>query len=238
MSKGSKRFALLIEILVTAVWYICVLLFRSPASIYLFSKITLIPGTWYWCGILGELLAATLTIISTGMSRMPQSRSAVEVNAVPFVFTMIYFFGMMAINTLFVIISNAMLRAIPVAITLFSAIIYLTLWFGSAKAAERADKTTIRAAEKIRNTNEISSRLDALLAMVKDPQIYNEIHSLKEEVDFSSNISTNYSAPFENEFIRQIDETEHLININAENKMILESVERAERTWRMRNSGH
>ena len=82
----------------------------------------------------------------------------------------------------------------------------------------------------------IRKKLGELLAITEDTEIRGKLLKLKEAVDYGTNISTNATAEKEVQMGALLDELAQLTIARADRLIILNKVEAAEMTWKMRSS--
>jgi hypothetical protein len=88
----------------------------------------------------------------------------------------------------------------------------------------------------VHNVGEISYQLAGILGSAKDDKVRSRLHSLKEKVDYSTNVSQPFTVDVENRFRDQLSDISKAIIKNETPEEILPLIDAAEQTWERRNS--
>ena len=94
----------------------------------------------------------------------------------------------------------------------------------------------VKTEKKIAPTKDIARKLGELLAITEDAEIRNKLLKLKEAVDYGTNISTNATAEKEQQMNELLDELLQLTISKADKMIVLNKVDAAEMTWKLRSS--
>jgi hypothetical protein len=112
--------------------------------------------------------------------------------------------------------------------------IILLLWVEQHTA--RLTAQLAKTEKKTAPTKDIARKLGELLAITEDAEIRNKLLKLKEAVDYGTNISTNATAEKEQQMNELLDELLQLTISKADKMIVLNKVDAAEMTWKLRSS--
>jgi hypothetical protein len=82
----------------------------------------------------------------------------------------------------------------------------------------------------------VSTHLATLLSLTTDSDIKRQLHSLKEMVDYSSNVSQSFQENLQNQFLLQLNQIQSLIVEHKTKDEIINKIQEATVTWKTRNS--
>jgi glucan phosphoethanolaminetransferase (alkaline phosphatase superfamily) len=226
---GSKGRVVIGEAIILVAWLVIMLLMRSlfmsPAIFY----ISLLFGIIAFCAS-----AASLIFGDRGADA---AKGMTEVNSLPTILSSIYFAVALVVNTIFCLASFAWISVrIPVVVNLILLVVMVCIRIGTDSYQQRTEKNIERVSQKVGAYTEIQSRVGQVLAQAEDPSVRSELRKLKEDVDFSSNLSQSSMQRIEGEFLSQLDSISRSLERGESTEALVEKIKRAERIWKSRNA--
>ena len=100
---------------------------------------------------------------------------------------------------------------ILVSLNLVVLSIFISIRLYTGDYIARVDMQTRHSVEKIRPMSSVSTHLATLLSLTTDSDIKRQLHSLKEMVDYSSNVSQSFQENLQNQFLLQLNQIQSLI---------------------------
>lgn len=201
-----------------------------------FSTDYLFYGFYGWAGFCGSVLAFGLSAASMLLWEPDGGRDTTEINAAPLVYTSTYFIAMLVANTVFCFLTYANYpKVIPIAVNLLLTVAFVTVRVFILPYRNRVLQTTAHAAEKTRGVVELSSKLGQMLGAVQDDAVKKRLKELKEQLDYSTNVSQPFTADLEERFFNQLCELSNAIDKNVPAEEVLKKIDAAQITWKKRN---
>lgn len=224
MSKQTIKL-LILNVAVLLVWLISVLIFTDFSSV----------GFSYKCGIIFAIIAVIVASISITMIRPETNINLIEINSIPVVTTYGYMVLALIINTFFVIANNMGNNRIPVAVNLILLVAFVAFRIFTNSYGEQVDSQVAEVTEKLSSYKDIRNLMGDLLNCVEDPDIKKAVVSLKQQVDFSGNLSNDNVYDIETMFISNIEGIIAKISAGSDKEDILNSIKEADGLWKKRN---
>ena len=100
----------------------------------------------------------------------------------------------------------------------------------------RVEKQTEHVSDKINPIMSISVLLSTMISTTSNPDIKKQLLKLKENVDYSTNISQTYTENAQNDFLVQLNNIQNEIMNNSDMDKIKKMIEEAQSIWKKRNS--
>lgn len=182
------------------------------------------------------IIAAVLSVIYLIKFWNTPGRQAVEAGAVSIYYTIMYFAVAIIANTIFVLTENGGFNKYLIVFNLVIAAVYVILTIYAETYSKRVAGQLELTEQKTHNTAMISEKLGVLLSVVDDDEIKKKIMSLKESVDYSSNISSEKTNESEKLMEDCLDEVKDLIVKQSDKAMISNKIREAEIIWKTRTS--
>lgn len=215
-----------IELLLFISWCVVVLVFADYDR----------AGFYFWGGFGFGFLSFIVAGVSLLSIRINNNRNTAEISYIPVYYTALYLIVTVIVNTYFVFRLEGKFNVILVATNLILLVAFIALRLYSDDLVARVDEQTIYSAEKIRPITSISSQLATILCVTTDPEIKQQILKLKETVDYSSNVSQEFSEDSQNFFLLQLNQIESLIVEHEDKDVISKKIQEATVVWKTRNS--
>ena len=193
-------------------------------------------GFYGWVGFWGGIAAFGFSAASLLLWRPDTGRDTTEINAIPLVFTSVYFIAMLLANTVFCFLTYMNYpRVIPVVVNLVLTVAFVSVRMFVAPYRDRVSHTAARVAEKTRGVVGLSSKLGDIMGMAQDGAVKQQLGKLKEQLDYSTNVTQPLTADFENSFFHQLCEIANAIDQNMPTEDVLSKIKAAQMIWKRRN---
>lgn len=216
----------IIEILLFISWCIIVLVFAD------YEK----AGFYFWGGFGFGFLSFIIAGVSLVLIRVKDNRNVIEISYTPVYFTTIYLVISIVINTYFSFQASGKYNVILVMLNLLILIAFISIRLYTDDFVSRVDEQTKYSVEKIRPVTSSSSQLAIMLSLTSDTDIKKQLLKLKEIVDYSSNVSQDFSEDIQNLFLLQLNQIQSLIVEHKDQDEINKKIQEAIVTWKTRNS--
>ena len=179
------------------------------------------------------IIAAELYLL---VFRKDLGEQGTEPSALGIIFTVCFLIITVLLNSFFVLLQYGDFNWFLVTLNLVAIAGYIVLLLWVEQSAARLARQLEKTEQKTAPTVNIARKLGELLAITEDAEIRGKLLKLKEAVDYGTNISTNATADKEMQIGAQLDEIAQLTIARADRLIILNKVETAEMTWKMRSS--
>ncbi|MCR4788395.1 MAG: hypothetical protein K5888_07410 [Lachnospiraceae bacterium] len=206
-------------------WLICGLVMADYDS----------AGFYYWAGFAFGLISVCAVAVSCLLQKNGSSAST-EVDAVPTIISLGYIAISFILNIFFMIQGDGDNNKVLVVLNILLLLAFILLFYFSCGYKNRVADQLDLMVDKTTNTTQIVSLVAALLAQANDPDIKKRLHSFKEKIDYSPNISQNFSLDAEEKLIGELNEIKQSLGDNASKDKVLSMIDEAEKTWSTRNS--
>jgi hypothetical protein len=190
-----------------------------------------IEGSMF-CGVLVIALAILYLLVLRG----PGRAATTEVGGVGIYFTTVYLLAGLGINTVFVLVQHGGFGNILIFLNLVVDAAYLISVMYLEKDHGRLERQVDTVEIKQSRSEEISKKLGTLLGIVEEGDLRKRLLSLKETVDYSSNITTEKTAVPEKQMLDCLDELMALLLKQEEKTVVEKKIHEAELIWKMRSS--
>lgn len=217
----------IIASIVAVAWVIIVLMFAD------FSN----AGFYFWGGFCFGVFAFIVGICAMIYYTKKVSISTVEVSTVPFYFSYLYMAVSTAVNTIFIRLeSEGALNKILVVINIFIIVAYIFVIVYSNNFMSRVVELEATVTQKTVNKQDCVREIGTLLAIAKGNPNYNELLSLSEMVQYSSNTTQLNSEIIELQFIGKLNEIQQLLQQSANEDAVKAKIAEAKSVWQSRNA--
>lgn len=231
MNTSSKKF-MIVSGLITAAWVLVMITFLR----------VLAAGSFGILAVVGGIVAFVVASVSVSNWEKGAIRSPdlTEINALGYIFSSVYLGAALIINAILCAIGIGHLFSpmIPVAVNLVLLAIQIGMTAYLPHYQQRTAYVTGHAAEKINPYVQISAKLSSLIALSDNERVKMALRKLKEQVDYSSNVSNNYTKESENNFFQELLRIQDKIENEDSEEEIMRSISKADRLWKSRNSIH
>lgn len=212
--------------IVAAVWILSVIAYN------LFMTLT-----WMcWGSIVCVAFATGAAELYLLVLRKDPGTQAAEQGALGVIFTVCYLIIAILLNTVFVVLSYGDFNWLLIVLNVIALAGYIVLVIWVDQSNARLSKKLEVVEKKTVPTVNIARKLGELISITEDAEIRGRLLKLKEAVDYSTNISTEATAPREVQMAAQLDEIAQLTIARADRLIILGKLDTAEMLWKMRNS--
>ena len=223
--KNNFQISMFIPVGIGIIWVIAFIIYQNSPNI----------GSDYWIafafGLIG-IVVAELSIIL----RSKSNSSTLETGAVSLVYTVIFTIIILALNMFFAFMQKHELAPVFVIVNLIVLFVYGLLIYYSNKYLLRVNELTEYSAEKTGSVADISQQLATLISISNDNEIKKELVKLKEKVDYSNNVSQNFSKEQEEIFLQKIYSLQDDIADGVAKDIVISKIRDASATWGSRNS--
>ncbi len=205
-------------------WLICGLVLADYDS----------AGFYYWAGFAFGLISVCVVAASCLLQK--DISATTEVDAIPAIISLGYIAISFILNIIFMIQEDGENNKVLVVLNVVLLLAFILLFYYSCGYKNRVADQLDLTVEKTANTTQIASLVAALMTQVNDPDIKKRLHSFKEKIDYSNNISQNFSLEAEEKLIGELNEIKRSLGDDASKDKVISMIDEAEKTWSMRNS--
>lgn len=225
MNSNLKRFLVIIGMVFIA--WILILAFSTAALFHSFYGVV---------GFCGSILAFVLSTASLLLWKADPERDTAEVNAALPVYTGTYFILAFIANTVFCFMSHLDApRIIPLVVNALLTIAFVTVRMFILPYRDRVSRTVLHTAEKTRGAVRLSAKLSEIMGMAQDEAVKQRLRELKEQLDYSTNVSQPFTADLEAVFFGQLCDISNAIDQHAPSEDVLKRIDATWITWKKRN---
>lgn len=229
MNSGLRKF-MIIGGIITAAW---VLIMATILQ-------TFAEGLYGVLSTLGGIVAFAAASVSISYWEQGQKKSPdlMEINAVGYIFTSAYLAAAFVVNTVLCVagVGHLFSGMIPIAVNLILLTVLVAVSAFLPHYRNRVARMTNYAAEKIQPSVQASARLSELIALSDNDAVKDALRKLKEQADYSSNVSNSYTDNFERSFNSVLSEIRDKIQDRDSEEEIMQSVREADKLLKTRNS--
>ena len=192
--------------------------------------------TFYY---MGGMAFGAITIIAVSVADVllkSQNRAGVEVNALPVVISFSYMFLSLVFNIVFMVKKQGVHGRELIAINVLLLLGFiLSIYFASGYRDRVSAQVELTAAKTV-NTTEIVSLAARLLSQADDEDIKKRLYKFKEKLDYSSNISQEFTVDSEEKLMELLRNIGRELSDGASKEQILSDIDSAEKIWSMRTA--
>jgi len=201
-----------------------------------FSIGTMFQGFYGLTCFFGVILAFAVSMASLLLWKTDNGRDTTEINAIPLVFTSVYFGASVLANTVFLLLAYlGFPRIIPLVINALMTIVFVSARMFVLPYRDRVSHTTTHTAEKMRSIVGLSARVSEIMGSARDKEVKQRLRKLKEQLDYSTSISQPVTADLEALLFHQLDEISNAIAQSMPAEDVLNKIDAAQMTWSRRN---
>ena len=216
----------IIELLTFISWCVIVLVFADYDR----------AGFYFWGGFGFGFISYVVAGVSLLLIKKNNNRNTTEISFIPVYYTAVYLLVSVIINTYFVFRVTGKLNVVLVVLNLVIFVAFISIRLYTDGFVARVDVQTRHSADKIRPITSISSQLAIMLSVTTDSDIKKQLLKLKEIVDYSSNVSQEFSENSQKLFLLQLNQIQSLIVEHKDKDEINKKIQEATATWKTRNS--
>nr|WP_295684231.1 hypothetical protein [uncultured Lachnoclostridium sp.] len=216
----------IIELLTFISWCVIVLVFADYDR----------AGFYFWGGFGFGFISYVVAGVSLLLIKKNNNRNTTEISYIPVYYTAVYLLVSVIINTYFVFRVTGKLNVVLVVLNLVIFVTFISIRLYTDGFVARVDVQTRHSADKIRPITSISSQLAIMLSVTTDSDIKKQLLKLKEIVDYSSNVSQEFSENSQKLFLLQLNQIQSLIIEHKDKDEINKKIQEATATWKTRNS--
>ncbi len=225
MTKTNKSFTICISAL-AVIWIVGCLVFADFE----------IAGFYYWGGFVGGLITLLAVLLVTTLCPPKGNRATTEIGFMPVIFGGIYLLISLGINSKFLLMmTGGVFNKVLVILNVICLAAYLLAVYFANQYAARVVAQSDALLSKTANGVNLGVQLASLLSVVKDPDVKQKLHKLKEKLDYSPNTSQNFTNELEADFSNALQDIRNMLD-TASKEEILEKIDQAERIWNDRNA--
>ena len=224
-SKGIKL-ALIIETLIWIAWCAIVLVFAD------YDKV----GFYFWAGLICETVAFAISVVSKMLIKPKNNRTTTEVSFISIFSTEAFFAIELLVNTIFVLIADAEYNVIVVVVNVIILIVFVALRLFSGEYLKNTADISAQSVAQMQPIANISRQVGYLLAIANTPETKKRVRLLKENIDYSNNVSAYFTREYEERFLLVLSQVQTSIESNMDEVEIIRRIDEADRTWKGRNS--
>lgn len=193
-------------------------------------------GFYFWGGLSFGFLSFIVAEVSFVLTKTKNSRDTTEINYIPIYYTCAYLVISVILNTYFVFRLSGKFNLLVVASNLVILIIFVSIRLFTNDYVERVGDQTKYSVDKVSPITNISTQLAVLLSITVDTEIKKQLLTLKQLVDYSSNVSQNIAQNSENLFLLQLEQIHNMLIENRDKAEINNKIKEATITWKTRNN--
>ena len=193
-------------------------------------------GFYFWGGLSFGVFSFIVAGVSLLLIKKRNNRNTTEISLIPVYYTAAYQFAALIVNTYFIMREAGKMNQLLVVLNTIILVAFIAVRLNTDDYVSHVDKQTRHLAEKIKPITLISSRMATILSVTSDPDIKTQLLKLKEMVDYSSNVSQEFSEETQNYFLLQLNQIQSLIVEHKDKEEIDKNIQEATVTWKMRNS--
>lgn len=187
-------------------------------------------------GFCGGIVALIVSLISILLWKYDTDRNTTEINGLTLVFTSLYFIIMLIVNGRFCFLTYSNCpKVLPVTTDFVITLLFIVIRIFILPYRDRVLRTTKSASEKTFNVSVISRKIASIINTSEDNSIKCELNKLKEEIDYSTNISQNSTSYLEHDFYDKLNQISYAINHGKSSEDILKLISEAKTLWNERN---
>ena len=209
--------------------------------LWIFAMITylmVLDLTWdkFWGSLVCTIFAVGAAELYLLVFKKKSSTAGTEVGALSTILTICYLLIVLLLNAVFTLLRFGDFNWVIMCLNVIALGCYIVLVMWLDKSAGQVEQRLEKTQQKTTPSKEIARKLGELLAITEDSEIRGKLLKLKEAVDYSSNITTEATAVKDAQLSALLDEVVQLTLGRADRMIILNKVETAEMTWKMRMS--
>lgn len=223
--KGIKL-SLIIESLIWFAWCAIILVFAN------YDK----AGFYFWAGLICGTIAFGISVVSKLMIKPKNNRTTTEVSFISIFATEAFFVIELVINTIFVLIADAEYKAIVVIVNTVILIVFVATRLYADSYLKNTANVAAQTVAKMQPIANVSRQLGYLLSIANTPETKKKLRLLKENVDYSNNVSAYFTREYEERFLLVLSQVQTSIESNMDEVEIIRRIDEADRTWKGRNS--
>lgn len=225
MNSNLKRFFIIIGMVFIA--WILILAFSTDALFRSFYGVV---------GFCGGILAFGLSTASLLLWKPHPGRDMTEVNAAVPIYTGTYFILAVGANTAFCFMSHSYApRIIPLVVNALLTIAFVTVRMFILPYRERVSRTVLRTAGKAQGVVRLSAKLGEIMGGTQDEAVKQRLRELKEQLDYSTNVSQPFAEELEAVFFDQLCDISNAIDQHIPAEDVLKKIDATWITWKKRN---
>ena len=192
-------------------------------------------GFYFWGGVVFGLIANAISAYMCYLVNAKTDRNTTEASGILTVISVGYLFLATILNSVYAIKQEGEHDKFLIILNLVLTAGYVIGMMSAGSNVERIRQQVELSIEKTTNTNQISMQLGKLLGIVSEQSLRAKIYSLKEKVDYSTNVSNSNAVYNENNIIYALQEVELLVmNMNYDEAD--KKIAQIEIMWNERNS--
>lgn len=197
---------------------------------------TLFQTSYGWFSFCGGILSFILSAISMLLWKSDTNRDTTEINSIPLIFTSVYFAVTLLSNTVFCFLCNENYSlSVPIAVNALLTIVFVAVRMFVLPYRNRVLRTAAHTTEKTRGVIELSAKLGEILGIAQDETVKQRLMALKEQLDYSTNVSQPFTVDIEALFFNQLCDILTAIEQQAPAEDVLAKIDAAQITWKRRN---
>lgn len=181
-----------------------------------------------------SFLAATISLVL--WDNGAPSRDTTEINAMPYVVTILYLVVSLVVNTIFCgLYYLNYAKFIPIAVNLILLIAFIAYRSFMEPYRVHVEQTAAEVKQKVSAHYNFSAVLSEISAETEDADEKKAVRELQELVAYSPNISQGFNSETENSFWKQLNDIKAAVSDNADKELVLKEIAEAKKTWNRRN---
>lgn len=189
-----------------------------------------------WGSIVCTIIAVIITELYLLVFRKNPGEQGTEPAALGIILTISFMVVTILLNTIFVLVEHGDFNWILLLLNFMVVASYIIPLLWVELSVARLIRQLKVTEQKTTPSVNIGKKLGELLAITEDAEIRGKLLKLKKAVDYGTNISTNATAEKEAQMGALLDELAQLTIARADRLIILNKVEAAEMTWKIRSS--
>ncbi len=216
----------IIELLIFACWCVVVLVFADYNH----------AGFYLWAGFGFGVCHFVVAALSLFFVNTKNNRSTTELSFIPVYYTAAYLLISVCIDTYFIFRVSGDFNVLLVGINLVVLAFFIGIRIYTDSYVDRVDKQTRHIAEQTGAVASVQSLLSVIIGSVNDPDLKKQLIKLKETVDYSSNMSQQFTMNAQNQMMSVLNQIQVMVSQKENKHEIIEKINEASSIWKSRNS--
>lgn len=227
MGNFLKKFGLIMPVsIIGIIWTILVLVFANYET----------ANVFFWGGLIFGIITFAVTAVLPWFVGRKSGNTTVELAAPVYTFTAIYFIAGFILNTIFVIIATHDSYKWVIVPNVIFILLYVGAMVFALRTVTGVSEMGKKIDEKVVSVQMFGVQVAALIDLVEDASVKEQLVKLKEYVDYSDQVGVAGTKEIEDRFRTQLFDIQTMIDEGEPIEDIAAKVKSATSTWKTRNN--